>query len=837
MMTKGRVRRIPAGPGLLAITVVLGAPMQAGGQVPDVDEVIVSARKREESLQEVPLSIAVFDTEALQERNIQTVYDVATFTPNFSFQRNSVGRRLDAPSIRGQFTPLQNFGSEGNVAFYVDGAYVSGTASGLTVDNLERVEVLRGPQVAQFGRGAFAGAINYVTKAPSRDELDGQLYLKAGEENDLKASGYLSGPLGSDKLLFLASASWETFDGEWQNSLNPCKGGQTAADGCVAWPNNYTIFWPDGQPPSTQMDDFTPLGGESTWNVTGKLSFLPTEDLTINVKAEYTEADDEHFASLYQPELNCYVPFDPDDPRADVTAPTSPGWRCGEVTADGLRALIGIADLREGVTSEFGAFGEPTISTAPAPFIGTQTSSQRYLAEALLDLGAWNLAVTGTINHQELESYRDLDRTPWFGPIWSNVFAAGELQTWDDYSGEVRVTSPRDQPIRGTTGVYYFKAENEAYQAEYTGFCNRTEFGNPYINGRPSWTLKAEKENLGFFGGLDYDVGEDVTLSVEARYAKDSPVQKAANGVTAKDNYYSLTPRFIATWQMTDQVNVYGSAAKGNKPGGFFYGFFDAPVTAEDTREAIENGKAVIKEEEAWTYEMGAKTQWFDQHLTANVAVFYIDWTNQAVNETQNVPWTCADTGFASDIPNNFIRNAGESRVTGTEIDLTLAATEDLFLTLSYGLQDTKLEEYNSLVLATLVSDDPDVLASGVSVSGNEAPRVPKHTVTASALFRRPLGDLGTDWFLRGDYVYNSKTWLEAENEAYVGDVTLVNARLGVESDRWTAAFYVDNVLEEDAPLLVTAFPNFERFPTITNAFHIVPRRGRNAGMTLTLRF
>ena len=122
-------------------------------------------------------------------------------------------------------------------------------------------------------------------------------------------------------------------------------------------------------------------------------------------------------------------------------------------------------------------------------------------------------------------------------------------------------------------------------------------------------------------------------------------------------------------------------------------------------------------------------------------------------------------------------------------------------------------------------------------ISGNEAPRVPKHTVTASAMYRRPLGGLGSDWFLRGDYVYNSKTWLEAENEAYVGDVTLVNARLGVESANWTAAFYVDNVLEEDAPLLVTAFPSFERFPTVVNAFHIVPRRGRNAGITLTLRF
>ncbi len=826
MTNTSRNSRTWTAAGCLAI--VLGAPAPAAAQEA-LDEVVVSARKREELLQEVPLSIAVFDTEALRERNIQSAYDVATFTPNFSFQRNSVGRRLDAPSIRGQFTPLANFGSEGNVAFYVDGVYVSGTASGLTVDNLERVEVLRGPQVAQFGRGAFAGAINYVTKAPNPGEIEGQVYLKAGEESDYKTSGFLSGPLFSEKLLFLASASWESFDGEWQNSSNPCKAGQTGADGCIEFAPNYKPFYPDGQPPSTYIDDFSPLGGESTWNVTGKLSWRPTDALTVDFKAEYTEADDEHFASLYQPELNCYVPGDPDDPRAGITNPDSLGWRCGEITADGLRAVIGIADLKTGVTSFNGPIGNTTITAPPAPFVGTQTSSERYLTQGALDLGEWNVTAIATMNRQELESYRDLDRTPWLGPVWSNVFTAGELQKWDDYSAELRATSPQDQPIRGSAGAYYFSAENESYQKEFTGFCNRTEFGNPRINGQKSWTLNAEKENLAFFGGVDYDLTETVTVSVEGRYARDSPTQHAANGVTAEANYYSFTPRVILSWQATEDANLYGSVAEGRKPGGFFYGYFDAPVLADDTRAALANGKAIIREEKAWTYELGAKTQWLDRRLTANAAVYYIDWTNQAINEVDDIPWTCADTGNSSSIPNNFIKNAGESRVYGTEIELSLAATENLMLTLNYGLQDTKLEQFNSLTLENLTGNG--------DASGKEAPRVPKHTVTSSAMYTRPLGEMGADWFLRGDFVFNSKTWLEAENEAYIGSVNLLNARVGVEKEGWLAAFYVDNLLDEDAPLLATEFPSFERFPTTVSAFHIVPRRGRNAGITLTLRF
>ncbi len=804
---------------LIAISLSLAAP--ASAQQP-LDEVVVTSRKREESLQEVPLSVAVFTPESLRVRNIQSAYDVATFTPNFSFNRNSVGRRLDAPSIRGQFTPLANFGTEGNVAFFVDGAYVSGTAGALTVDNLERVEILRGPQAAKFGRGAFAGAVNYITKTPNPDEIEGQLYLKAGEDSDYKTSGYLSGPLIDDKLLFVASASWESFDGQWQNTMNPCQPGQPAADSCVRLDPLYRFQWPTGEPVSTVVDDFTDLGGESTWNVTGKLTWNVTENLTVNTKAEYTKSDDEHFASLFHPALNCFL--------KTPETPLLPGWWCGEIKADGLRAIMNIADLREGATSNYGPNGAPTVSADPAPFIGTQTESQRYLVEGLLDLGGWDITAVATTNRQRLESYRDLDRSPYLGPAWANLFDSGEVQNWDDHSEEIRVNSPQDKPVRGSAGVYYFNADNKAYQREFTGFCNRVEYGLPYINGVPSWTLKASKENLGFFGGLDYDVTEDVTVSVEGRYAKDSQEQSAPNGITARANYYSFTPRVTVSWQAAEDVNLYGLVAKGNKPGGFFYGYFDAPVRRADTEEALRNGKAIIKEESAWTYELGAKTQWLDRRLTANVTVFYIDWKNQAINEIDLIPWDCSDTGQGADIPSNFTKNAGKSRVYGSEVELTLAATDNLVLELNYGLADTELLDYTSLTLLELTGDG--------DASGNEAPRVPKNTVTSSATYTLPLGDRGAEWFIRGDYIYNSKTWLDADNLNYVGALNLFNARVGVNTDAWSASLYVDNLTDDETPLLATEFPNFNRFPLgVVSAFHIVPRRGRIAGVSLTVNF
>ncbi|MCL4791097.1 MAG: hypothetical protein KJ040_03500, partial [Gammaproteobacteria bacterium] len=108
---------------------------------------------------------------------------------------------------------------------------------------------------------------------------------------------------------------------------------------------------------------------------------------------------------------------------------------------------------------------------------------------------------------------------------------------------------------------------------------------------------------------------------------------------------------------------------------------------------------------------------------------------------------------------------------------------------------------------------------------------------TTSATWTQAFGDRGASWFLRGDYVYNSKTWMEADNVVYVGALNLVNTRIGIESDRWTAIFYIDNLTDDDTPALATQFPNFNNFPGVTTAFHVVPRRGRNAGLTLLHRF
>ncbi len=147
-----------------------------------IDDIVVTARKREENLQDVPLSLSAFSAEDLQRRGVENAYDLALFTPNFNTQKQ-VGRTLDRPTIRG----MANSSTQGepNASYFIDGVFVSSSVASATTNTIERIEVLRGPQSAQFGRATFSGAVNYVTRQPG-NEWEAQLNTKAGSDEDVQ---------------------------------------------------------------------------------------------------------------------------------------------------------------------------------------------------------------------------------------------------------------------------------------------------------------------------------------------------------------------------------------------------------------------------------------------------------------------------------------------------------------------------------------------------------------------------------------------------------------------------------------------------------------------------
>jgi outer membrane receptor protein involved in Fe transport len=931
----------------------------AGGLIPisgwaqQVEEIVVTARKREESLQEVPISIVAFTDKQLRERNISNAYDVAKFTPNFTMARN-LGRRLDSPIIRGQFNPGRG---RANASFFVDDVYLPGEFGSIatsSLDNVERVEVLRGPQAALFGRATFAGAVNYITRGIG-DVWEAELNAKGGSDQDYKLSGWAGGPVIEDKLKVYVGGGIEGWDGEWRNDLREGQANTTndqensldffngpgvwmvntpdIAGGEAACPDGYRTYPGNadaGCPP--QGGDNTKIGGESLWNATLKTEFTPTDNLEFTFKYEHAETDDDHFAQMYfQPRfdpvngtqlargLNCRPPvYNPDKSQTlpdgtvlDGTYIPSAGWHCGELKYRQSRAQLNIPSFGGVATCPPGNFGNcverdadgnpildangngiPTFVSEPAPFIGAETETNRYLLQGVYNYRDWEFLGRGTKGRYEEDNVRDLERSYALGPVTTGLFEGYSRDSADNHSAEFRVSSPVDARVRGILGYYYYKQEADGEQRRFNSFSNNYLFG---------FSRDQDEENNAIFGSLEFDLTETLSFTFDGRYAKDTLTQRtdpddpdgcAGGGICdAEQGFYSFTPRFIADYHPTDNLNFYASLAKGNKPGDFNEAWFDSGVSTQITEAALGLecdpatapdeitgswyreicGDAIVKEEETWTWEIGAKTSLMDGRLTANTALFYIDWTNQGINNLQCVP--IADLDNTTCEGNLGVVNAGESRIYGAEVELNFQATNYLNLGLNYGLADMKLEDYYDDGLASFTCNwwefsqasgglttrpTPDCEAQGAgNAAGKQGELTPKHTANFSASYQRPFAASDMEWFVKNYLNYSSKRYMTVANVAELGDTYLWDASIGLQNDRWQVTTYVNNILDDDTPTTAFDFPLFDNsqtpslpglplpFGKIQNqagvvpstAILVTPRRGTSYGVTMQYRF
>jgi iron complex outermembrane recepter protein len=847
-----------------------------------LEEIVVTARKREENLQEVPLAISAFSSEAIKDLDIRGVYELQNYTPNFSFDK-SFGRRFDRPIIRGQSSVQA---SDVLASFFVDGVYISGSISTVSTDALDRIEVLRGPQSALYGRGAFAGAINYVTKAPS-DEFEGQVNTRVGSHDDYKAAIWARGPIVEGKLQYFLSGNWEYYGGQWKNNFN---GGTGRSVG----PENNFVSVPT-------KADTSRLGKEETRDTTLKLRFQPAEGLEFNVKTSYAKSYDSQFASVFVPasQNNCFRP------GIDAGVPnTARGYRCGELEVRGLNPNINLPALREGVTlsavqnnplaANFGrilrydpvalqnfftaldaARRDPTIPTPnqPGPLAftspafatgvplnivgapakpGQYRTVGMYIADVQYDFNDWNALAQVTYNTDKASFNIDADRFPLLNPTSSTtttVETSGGSQTVEinyDYSGEFRVTSPTDQRLRGIAGVYYYNRESKTRSRTLGGnlvtgaffFQDGRDFSRQFIK------YKA------VFGSAEFDISDVLKLAVEARYAQDKrgiPVT-ALNTLTSRavrSSIKTFTPRISLDYKINDDVMVYASWAEGTLPGGFNQPLFTrANVIDSDFTRLESQGKTIFGPEKNLVYEVGVKSTLLDGRLILNGDVFYIDWTNQKINNTEpvlapnNAVANPQDPATALRVNANIQTNSGTSRVQGIEFSWNLAATEQLNLSMAYGMADHVFKAANDLQIEQFTGVLQDLtLANGGNAKGKHSINAPKHTATAGAVYKDDLS-ANARWFVRGDVTYRTKLWTEVHNVSHTGDKWGLNTKLGVETGAWNLTLYANNALNDLTPTAVFRGADgsalrYAANPALApNALELSLPRGREFGLT-----
>ncbi|MEQ9444650.1 MAG: TonB-dependent receptor [Rhodospirillaceae bacterium] len=239
---------------LLLATVAASIAMPVSAQQIAVEEITVTARKRSETLLEIPLTVSAFTADDIEQAGYTTITDLVEAVPGVTYGSFEAEGRGDSASFRGIATNTGDPTLQ-NSSKFIDGVYVSGSLFTALLSDLERVEVIKGPQSALYGRATFSGAINYITKKPT-DEFEGSINATVAEYDEIQLSGSLSGPVVEDRLAIRVSGGFLTKGSEYTNITNGAE-----------------------------------MGEDDIFSLSTALRFTPTDALTADLNLSYSEAD------------------------------------------------------------------------------------------------------------------------------------------------------------------------------------------------------------------------------------------------------------------------------------------------------------------------------------------------------------------------------------------------------------------------------------------------------------------------------------------------------------------------------------------------------------------
>ncbi len=688
-------------------------------------EMVVTTRKREETLQEVPIAITAFSSQLIEDADLQSIEDIAMMTPGFTYTP-LFGGRVGNPVIRGMSTTI----GEPNIGFFIDGVYQEsrGAMEAMFGDEIERIEVAKGPQSALYGRNTFAGAINYVTKQPANDG-EGKLEVTLGNKGRKDARFSYSGAITEDTLFYRVGGMHSGFDGFYKNELDGSNLDEKQS-------NNYSL----------------------------SLVALPTDEIEMVFRIGIENTNDGDDAVQFVDNNQDYT-TNSVDPRLP------PSIRFNDFQSYG-------GDL-------------PSITNG---FAVTPGHNDRDNLTTSFQLN-WDLdAVTFTsitgYNDLELNSAIDSDYSA------SDIRFSEEKVEQDEFSQEFRLTSV-DQPIRWMTGLYFYDLDKNSKIRD--AFVPGAALAPVPIGGglilanvlAPGLSTVSDENtrNWAFFGSVGFDLSDQLALTLSGRYSYekkevdsvDTNLDTGFVGLFSdRASFNNFTPKVALDYQLNNNAMIYASVAKAVKSGGFNTATSGGslPTAAERTYD----------EEKSMNYEVGVKSSWLDNRLTANLAVFYIKWDDQIVRAL----------GVNNAILNE---NAGKSSSRGFELELAAKPAKNWDVTAGLSYTDAEYEKYTFGALGAL----------GINpvLDGNRMQYVSEWTANASVQYVKPVAIAGFDWKTRVDAMYQSEqSGIAIDNPPLIPSRTIVNLRSGLENEKFAVNFWVKNLFDNDETIGAVAIPN-----------------------------
>ena len=829
---------------VFAVTLVAsGSSLAQGNRAADgslqLEEVTVTARKVEENLMTVPLAITAFSAQAIEEQGIKQLNDVMRMTPSFNFVNQQGGsgrndRSANALVFRGLFLS-NNVGLNAGGQLFIDGAPVLG-AMPPPISDVARIEVLKGPQSAYFGRSTFSGALNFIMKEPGED-LGGKVSIEGSSFGSHDATFSLESPLFSDKLAGRITVRDFKRGGYYDNA------GVTGGE----------------------------LGEQTSQSVSASLVWNPTDSLKVKFHGSIFEDDDgapaqggiksTEFNGRVDANGNC-VPFSqaPAGSAALGQAANSRasfGYFCGELPGvDSLSRTLLSADYDTSPAATNAAIFNPNpnwlvFGTGFKKDAGIRREASQAQLRADWEFGGGYTLSSLSATHFDKTmtlidlNYRDARSRPneFFTPAtaatrvpWRQflLVSQGRLKDW---SQELRVTSPTEKRLRWALGANYIELTTPG----------GTVYGQTPAG--PLFTAAITQQEVktpSVFGGAYFDLTDTITLSAEARYQEDELTQTPKVGTNGapvtgvgatplNNTFTSFSPRVSIDWKYAENSTLYALYSKGTRPGGFNAALVTStPATLAQILAVVPNAGLTFEEEELVNYEVGIKSTWLGGRARTQLTVFKNEWKNGQV--ANSIP-VVAPGGVANLI--GLTVNNGTADLQGVEFEGEIRATENLRIAATFGYNDTEVTSFGvGPGGLPNCSDCNFIYGSFNGVIGNELPTVPKITWSLSGDYSRRLTD-NLDWFGRADYTFQGEKYTDFANATTVGDNQNLNLRLGVRNEKFTVEAFVTNATDEDT--MISALLGIDVFtfltPTNKNEVRFSPPIPRAYGLRVTYDF
>ncbi len=738
---------LAASPALAQAQADAQADTQAEEQGQASEDIVVTAQRVAQNLQDVPISITAVTGEALEQAGARSLEDLTSIVPSVTFRKGTTNAN-SAIVMRGVGTISFSIAAEPSVSTVVDGIVLSRSGqSFLDLVDIERLEVLRGPQGTLFGKNASAGLINIISRGGTRDfEADFSVSAFTGEEYRGRFSA--SGPIAGD-LTARVTAFYGTYDG----NLTNINGGRK-----------------------------NEVNGYEHYGARALLDYEP-EGTRIRLIADYFRADDDCCAEVTGvsrgPILDKELGFDPTGGE--------------DVRTVNHNLVTRSLDRQWSLTlnADFDVFDEHTLSliTGYRNWQNTEIREGDFLPRALVE--AAQLHDRGRVETDQVSGEIRL-ASPQDRPLAYQIGAfAWYSKNTQDFTRR-DITCAAATPVDPSTGARPCNVNNLAL----TSFPTATSRSDVKFN------------NYALYGQATYSLTEQLRLIAGLRFTRDeleythvrAPGINAATGLPAtgpgisgvgaggslaaggngtntlsgETESSNLSGRAVVQYDITEDVMTYASFTRGYK-GPAFNVFFN--MTAP-------NNAVPIDEETSDSYEIGIRSRLFDRLLQFNASAFHVQYQGFQANN-----FVLLNGAVVTNLT-----NAGTVRSRGFEVDAILSPAAGLDLRANLAYADAVVKRFNPNPL----TNAPDAR------NGTRLPLAPRFSYTVGADYEAPLGAMRL--FLGTDYHHVSKQFSDLGEQGPIAPYGLWNASIGIAdaTDTYRLSFIVRNILDESYVLLNT---------------------------------